>query len=95
MPNIQQQKKRVGIAIRQRFRDAPEGGSWTRQHSESTEGSLSVSYALNDTYNVSGGISSGQPALDDRGSRPRFPLFDFESPANGFTTFGVTLSGRF
>jgi long-subunit fatty acid transport protein len=64
------------------------GGLWQ------TTGDLSMSYAINDTYSVSGGVSSGQPALDSRQSRPRFPLFDFETPANGFTTFGVTLSGR-
>lgn len=84
----------LGITIRQRFKNATEGGSWTRQHSESTDGSLGVSYTLSETYSVSGGISSGQPALDGRSSRPRFPFADFETPANGYTTFGVTLSGR-
>lgn len=74
---------------------APEGGSWTNQRGlDSTSGSLGLSYAINETYSVSGGISSGQPALDLRGSRPRFPFADFETPANGFTSFGLTLTGK-
>jgi len=85
----------LSLGLAHGWKIAPEGVSWTEQRRlDSTSGSLEVSYTIDETYSISGGISSGQPALDERGSRPRFPLFDFETPANGFTTFGVTLSGK-
>jgi len=84
---------RLGISHAWSF--APEGGSWTNQRAlDATSGSIGVSYAVNETYTVSGGVSSGQPALDSRGVRPRFPFADFESPANGFTSFGLTITGK-
>jgi hypothetical protein len=92
----------LGIGLSRAWKLAPNGEvgdsgepSFTRQGGlYQTTGSLSASYAVNETYSVSGGIFTGQPALDSRQSRPRFPLFDFETPANGFTSFGLTVTGK-
>jgi len=92
----------LGFGLARGWKLAPNGtvgtseeGSWTKQGGDyRMTGSLSASYAVNQTYSVSGGIFTGQPALDSRQSRPRFPLFDFETPANGFTSFGLTISGK-
>lgn len=59
--------------------------------SDTTSGTIEISYAILDELSVSGGVSSAQPAKSARGNI-RFPFFDFISPANNYTGFYVSLA---
>ena len=53
---------------------------------QSTQGNLSASYQLTDWFVASLGAQSGQPFLNARGDGVRFPLWDFTSTANNFSS---------
>jgi hypothetical protein len=62
--------------------------------SESTSGGLGYSYSvpIDTPLSFSAGLSSGQPAFTMDGKNLRFPLFDFVSPGNNFTSFYLGMS---
>lgn len=59
--------------------------------SDTTEGGLSVGYQLTPRYSLSGGFSSSMPALTDDQTSIRFPIYDFTSPANNYTSWFASL----
>jgi hypothetical protein len=61
-------------------------------HEDSTIGSWDLSYELADHYTFSLGIFSWQPARTADGKKPRFPFYDFVSPANNYTTWYTTFT---
>jgi hypothetical protein len=62
---------------------------------ENTSGSISYTYTLPVDYPffLTAGVASGQPAWSADGKTPRFPLWDFFTPANNFSSafFDVTV----
>jgi hypothetical protein len=61
-------------------------------HEDSTIGTFDLSYELADHYTFSFGIFSWQPARTADGKKPRFPFYDFISPANNYTTWYTTFT---
>lgn len=59
--------------------------------SDLTVGELSLSWQMLPRLGLSGGVSSTQPALTADNRALRFPLYDFVSPANNFTTWFLSL----
>jgi hypothetical protein len=60
---------------------------------QATSGSVSLVWIALDWLWLSGGVSSSQPFLTADGKAPRFPLWDFVSPHNNFSSvfFDATL----
>ena len=69
-------------------------GTANRYRYTYTLGDISGSYAINDRYSVSAGISSEQLSVDQRGT-PRFPWFDFETSKENYTTIYVSGTATF
>ena len=61
-------------------------------HEDSTIGAFDVSYEIFDHYTFSLGTFSWQPARTADGKKPRFPFYDFVSPANNYTVLYTTFS---
>lgn len=56
---------------------------------QSMSSNVSASWSPTTWFALTGGLSTGQPFLSADGSRPRFPLWDFESPYNNNSSIYV------
>ncbi len=62
---------------------------------QSTTGNLGVYYTPTSWFTLSVGAFSGQPMFAANGSTPRFPLWDFVSPYNNFSSIYVDTAFSF
>lgn len=62
---------------------------------QSTSGNLSASYTVTEWFVATAGVQSGQPFLNARGDGIRFPLWDFTSTANNFSSVYVDTNFSF